>query len=411
MASEQRNGVNSAVGRERCAHRDCARHRELGDFCVYHSPEQDKPEHPFHEAIGEVERMNDLNWNGWVVPIEVNISGRAINGLQLVGVDFRKPVYFDELGVDSAVVVGRFRDTVSFSRAQIRQARFEGVTFDKTPIFALARCQDVTFKDCTFVEYAHFNDFSAGHATFENVTFRGGAAFRQVSVDDALLFVRCTFIRDVSFERTDLTRVSFLQGRADGLRLSAARHIAESEFAAVQWPGEGIPEEVEARKQMERPLLRSAERVYRELRRSAERRRAFREADWFDRREMEMRRLSSGWLSTEALYGFFGDYGHSILRPLLGLLLLSAIAPVALASAGIVLEGHTYSLAPWRDPALAVAEYARLFGFGLSLIALLPPPASASLSSGALVVAVALRIAAPLFALLLTLAVRRRVRR
>jgi len=81
------------------------------------------------------------------------------------------------------------------------------------------------------------------------------------------------------------------------------------------------------------------------------------------------------------------------------------------AVAHFVVDGHAYSLAPWRDVVRAFAEYPTLFGLVVSLMALLAPPASASLSWGASLVTVALRIAATLFALLLTLAIRRRVRR
>ena len=172
-------------------------------------------------------------------------------------------------------------------------------------------------------------------------------------------------------------------------------------------------------------LFQEGETVYREVRRSLETHKHFREADRFAVRELEMRRLAylgtpgfhwwdrfwgqtrANFLTVPALYLLFGGYGQSIRRPAFWLVLvLLALGPW---------------LMNWMDTAAFPSGWTGYMDGvvrPMRTVALLPdlptppggtpPPPPAPLRQ---VVEVLLRVAGPFFALLFAIAVRRQVRR
>lgn len=164
--------------------------------------------------------------------------------------------------------------------------------------------------------------------------------------------------------------------------------------------------------------------LYRDIRRSFERDRAFVLADRFAVLELDSRRraleygagsrawgwLRSNLLSIEALYWHLTGYGQSVAKPLAWLALLILVSPLLFGGLGVTLNGASYGPVGWFVPA-ADAGYRDLLAFTLRSAALLNDLPGTQLDIGAQVLQLVVRLAAPLLAVSASLAVRRLLRR
>jgi hypothetical protein len=275
----------------------------------------------------------------------------------------------------------------------------------------------------TFELEATFDDARSRDLEFFDVNFNGPTGFRRFSAE-TLRFTNTAFGPWASFEETDMTRALFSNCDVDGLQLLRAVNLANGEFHNCRWPVRGIFEERRARETAELSRYRDAARVYRELRRGSESRRQYDDANMFDWREMEMRRLAIGrteprWgalrrtiLSVEALYRWFGSYGHSLRLPLIWLALLVVVVyPYVFAVAGIQFAGELFVVGWPNEHNIGLDAFLKLIAFSARTAALINEPSGSVLTPVAQLAEVSLRVAGPVFALLFSLALRRRLRR
>jgi len=341
-----------------------------------------------------------------------------------------------------------FKGRVNFTNSFFKPtsiASFEGTTFEQDVIFSgLKFACPIDFRGTQFKRHARFDnaDFTTayfvyatvdGEAMFDDarsrdleffdVRFNGPSGFRRFSAE-TLRFTNTTFGEWSSFEETDMTRALFSHCEVEGLQLGRAVHLANGEFHNCRWSKRGVFEERRARETGDIRRFRDAARVYHELRRGAEIRRQYDDPNMFDWREMEMRRIAIGratprlgalrstLFSVEALYRWFGSYGHSLRLPLIWLVVLVAAAyPYVFAFAGMELAGHSYVIGWPTDLSSARDAYLELVAFSARTAALINEPVGSTLTPAAQLAEVSLRVLAPVFALLFSLALRRRLRR
>jgi hypothetical protein len=297
----------------------------------------------------------------------------------------------------------------------------EAVFYEKPSVF-----DRVTFRGAVVFNHASF----VTAPSFILVKFADNCGVNSVTIDSPLSFVEVDFGAYTTFAATDMSRVTFRRCKMSGVALAEARDVAAADFDANDWQGNGrgpvtLHEEKSARRTRNRTEYLAAERAFREVRRSLEDRRHFTEAGRFASREIDMRRLALSaaevrphwmgllrtWLvSPEALYLHSSLYGDSITRPALVLLGLLALSPFALAVSGINLGEGVYACGQ-AAPLVAAQSYMALLAYSLRTAALIPDPIAVKLEPGAQIYVVFLRLAGPCFALLISLAVRRRFRR
>lgn len=343
----------------------------------------------------------------------------------------------------AAFVGATFAGVAVFSRATFAgNAAFVGATFAEDAWFDAAPFTGIDrFADCKF----------ESAPSFRETRFEGGAGFTAVRFAARTTFDMTVFGPGSTFAHTVVVDLTFRACAMGTVALAEVYGVAKAEFDRVTWgeqlslsasPDEasneprhrinGVTvEEVKAQEGRTKDDYETAERVYRELRRSAEEHKQFQEAHRLSTRELEMRWLSLGtqrpawwgWLrmhllSLPAWYRGLSDYGESAGKPLLRLALLLMLSPVVLAAFGIELgtkSDHTeYSLQPLFQADLGAvwSAYETLFVFGLRSAVLLPdPPNIPVFSVWVQLWLVFLRLASPFLALLFSLAIRRRFRR
>jgi len=397
--------------------------------CLVHSADPNKPTAAMQQAIVDFAKNGyKLAARGWVFPFDVDLSGTGIWQLNLRDAVFKGNVtfansYFNPTS-EASFEGTTFERDVTFSNFQFQcPTDFRGTTFKRHARFDNADFRNAYFVYAIFDGDATFDDARSRELQFFDVKFNEAVGFRRFSAE-TLRFTNTAFGQWASFEETDMTRALFSHCDVRGLQLSRAVNLAHGEFFDCQWPRGGVFEERRARDTQEVPRYREAARVYRELRRGSETRRQYDDADTFDWREMEMRRLAVGRgaprlgelrrtiFSVEALYRWLGSYGHSLRLPVLWLVVLVVVVyPYLFAFAGIELAGQTYSVRPPTDRSSVGDGYLDLVAFSTRTAALISEPVGAALSPAAQLVEVSLRILGPLFALLFSLAVRRRLRR
>lgn len=343
--------------------------------CVFHSEDPNKP----HDRIrAEWDRMaadRAFDCRGWVIPFDVELTG------------------------------------------EITLATFVGATF-------------------------------SGNALFAGVTFRGNAGFQRASFARDTTFDGTQFGATASFRECKLNLLRFHRCPMWGVALHNALGIAEAEYDACEWderPGRvliaeerdafgtrpGLPDGVAPHSPA---AFQRAERVYREVRRSLETRKQYREANLFSYRELEMRRLALGavgtgplgWfrqrgLSLEALYKGVSDYGEDWKRPLVVLGFSLVLWPFLFALGGIRIDGDWIELplpdlSPdlgqlWGWLATSAESYFSLLGLTVRSAALMDTPDKVDLLTGAQAFQVALRLLSPFLAFQTALGIRRRFRR
>jgi len=418
--------------------------------CDLHSSDAGKDPEPIRNALEEGLGHGRLSCAGWVFPFRVEIQGRGLEDVDCLAARFLAGASFENCNFAGSKPA-RF-DWTRFDE----EATFAGSRFNLGVLFAEARFNAASFRLAEFrgatrfirTQFATVGVFSgsafATAPTFQDVRFGLNSRFQDVQFQTRTTFDGVDF-QDGEFDNTDVSPLTFRSCKMEGVQLAKAYNVADADFVGGSWgtrweflpwgrivarlapdiPLSGfrkrvrlwlwrllptmrttryvVCEEREARKRRNLDLLYDAQRVCREVRRSLEEHKHFREAAQFDLREMELRELSFAaayrwrrvlnldwWI--HSAYNVFSHYGYSVSRPLFWLVLVVVvIVPLIVGW-----QGSTRDAEPIR----------------LSLIsaALLPLPASARLFY-ADVALVLERIIAPLFALLLTLSIRRRFRR
>jgi uncharacterized protein YjbI with pentapeptide repeats len=386
-------------------------------MCAGHSRDSSKNPDETQKQFSDLQK--NLACAEWVFNYPVQLAGREI-----ASVDFRN---------------ARFQRTVDLERT----------SFDDRALFGGAYfASGVSFEGANFKSGADFADTS----------FPLGVGFRSTAFGAPTTFLRTYFGADSGFGGASLEKVTFRQCALGNIVLSEAYAIAKAEFDEVIWttpppPGDvakyddawrasairsgwtgnsGVREERTARATNTRSDFAAAEKVYREIRRSLEDHRHFRLASRIGARELEMRRLALGaadsqqdakrrnpwrwvranWLSLEAWYRRFSDYGESTWKPLAWLGAVLVLAPWALAACSLQIAGQQYVLAyPFAPGTNARQAYLDLLTFAFRTTALLPEPALTQFNTGSQTLQILLRVAGPFFALLYTLAVQRRFQR
>ena len=386
---------------------------------MFHSEVEGKATDFFKQAIEEVRQGGEADWAGWVVPIECNFEDVTFTrNARFVSVKFTQGVHFAGT---------TFAQGADFSFATFTQnAHFARATF----------AQDTYFIDATFSQNASFGGATfAQDAYFRGTIFKRLLQFERPVVKGRVILEDCKLIDRSSFDSTDVSRITFRRCELSGAVFANSHNLHEATFDRCTWGKLSHPvvwEETQARRELAsgatnekkpRDRFLEAEVVYRELRWSLESRKNFQEADQFAVREMEMRRLAylgtpdSPWyqrfwgeiranfLSVPGAYHLFGNYGQSISRPTVGMLILVfVLGPVLLI---------------WTDTMAFPAPFPGYFDAvlrTLRIVALLPdlssPQGSLPTPEGWRQVAeVFFRLVGPFFALLFAIAVRRRVRR
>jgi hypothetical protein len=333
----------------------------------------------------------------------------------------------------------RFNGDAYFNGTHFRGvANFTGATFAQHASFFGAEFYDDTF-------FASGVRFEKG-SRFVKTKFHRGVSFDDVWFAESAVFDGCairppqpsyTALGTIlgNFMRADLHNVVFRSCTLSDAELSGAYAIDQAEYENITWGEirvrhpitghsktvrEVISEERSARETDDPQDLGSAERIYRNLRRSYEGHRRFILAAAFWARELEMRRMSrlagqTGWRRTlanyetpEAWYAALSGYGQATLRPLFILFGVLLVFPAIFALIGIRLNDGDWYRPDWSWE--GVLGYMALLAFTVRTASLLNDPPGTQLAPLAQLAQVVLRLVAPFLALLFTLAVRRRFR-
>lgn len=289
--------------------------------CILHSPDPNKDNYAFREAL-------ELHRNR--------------NGDDYTCIVFPEPGYMFMGAV--------FDQRANFNLATFCQdVYFVGATFDKEATFIGAKFAGrANFQGATFLDRANFSraTFARG-ADFDGTRFEGkGVRFSFSSFVGRTLFTSrredCgpipifagaevdfvgVFIDPpdaVSFREADLSKCRFLD-----------TDLRKVEFTGVIWPKSsgriGVYDEIVPLEAGDVPPWSRTERLYRELKQNCEDRRDYERAGDFHYGEKEMRRRNPETRrllrSLLTLYWLFSGYGERYMRPLIwagGLLAVSA---------------------------------------------------------------------------------------
>ena len=289
--------------------------------------------------------------------------------------DFSEATFARRVGFSEAT----FTRWAEFGAAAFTQdADFSGATFTRGADFSAATfTHDAEFIGATFTQDAAFSGASFAQDCYFVGVFKRSAQFDRAIFKGRATLQDCQLAEPSRFDDADVARVTFRRCRLAGAGFAHAFNLNDATFDQCDWgrwapPHERTPgwlnrilgpesvaavvwEETQARDVMagritaertQQALFQEAETVYREVRRSLETHKHFREADRFATRELEMRRLGNlsgpktdwiDWLwgelranlfSIPAAYQLFGGYGQSIRRPALWLVfVLFALGP------------------------------------------------------------------------------------
>ncbi len=437
------------------------------ELCVWHSEDPKKPHGPFEDELAGFFDVADAWIDGWHVPVKVDFAGtrtarKVWNDIDIADATFIEAVDFARIQpVIMEISRTTFKASVSFASSDfthLEHLRFDGITFEGVTVFDQVTFDDMSFSNCHFRGGATFKNAKARRLQFGSCRFDGVTEFEQFSTSDSTAFLECVFAGPTTLLTTAMSRVHFARCDVAELRLSGGAFLASAEFHSVEWPREGLPEEREARRaasgyadrwyptgdpndvtdaeglkvifqrqarsSFTTRALQDAERLYRELRRSADNHRYWQDSSYFYKRELEMRRLAAGPGHSfrnalrrnigcvEGWFALLSDYGTSLQRPLawLGVLLL-VVYPTFFAALGVTDNGLVYRLA--IPPSLSewLGAQLSLVALSTSMAALMPASSTTVLSPLAQLAVISLRVIGPLLAFLITLAIRTRFRR
>jgi uncharacterized protein YjbI with pentapeptide repeats len=186
---------------------------------------------------------------------------------------------------------------------------FSASVFSDDADFSDAKLFEIRCESATFTRNARFKSAKlTGDADFSSATFLQTADFEMVTFSNFALFINAEFKG-----RTIFVSVDF-QSRVPDFR-GAKMHEA-TEWHGTKWPYTPLGK-VDAQAQVY---------AYERLKLEMERLKKHEDEQLFFRKELRARRgLVSKWSVTwilNYLYGNVSDYGHSIGRPLLGLVIL-----------------------------------------------------------------------------------------
>lgn len=444
---------------------DCRSLAMADGLCVGHSPDPNKDSSSLRAAFAAADTRTPLNAAGWVIPFAVDLVGRQFSMIDCRAATFLEEVKLRDVEIDGKAWFNRarFLKPPSFLRCQFRGAtRFDGAIFATESDFESATFSaDAEFRGA---EFRGFVDFS--WAVFSiSPSFSQAVAERGAKFEGTVFKARATFDETwlgpaSTFDECDLSLVGFRGTRLTSTHLSAAYGLASAEFESVIWSvwrrgprlrvrdfrrlaRTGLPrfirpmtrywsgarslggivyEERLARTHGDKDDFLSAEKVYRELRRGAEARRDYLESNRLHIREMEMRRLRKGnslkrlrWLrsnvlSLEALYRTLSLYGMRAWQPACWLaVLLLVVFPVVFAVGGFEVVSRRVELWPVNWP-MTWDAYGPLVAHTMRTASLVADLQGSSNNAAVQATNAALRVIGPLFALLVSLAIRRRFR-
>jgi len=317
---------------------------------------------------------------------ESNVSFRGF--LFFSPTDFTGAKFFARSYFDNAT----FSEYVYFRKTEFSEvAYFRGTKFSMRADFAEAEFSRLaTYHKATFSGIANFEEAKfSENAHFQRAKFSEEANFRE-----AKFAKRADFINSEFFSNTVFVGATFATSVPDfrGAELHEA-----TEWHGVSWPEPGISGKYQDQVY-----------AYERLRQEMERLKKPEDEQFFVRKEFRAKRglvkpWSGGWLLNFS-YEFLSDYGHSIARPLAGLLVLFLVG-VPIFWLPPVLAGTSTTI--WHAAAISFTNMLSIFpGVGKIMLAEQP----VILSGAFRLFAVAQFIFGALLLFLLGLALRNRFR-
>jgi len=279
---------------------------------------------------------------------------------------FSGPVWFSDARFGKIVNFGQviFASIACYDRASFDEdaifltAKFNGETFFEQSSFDnnvnFTECSfgnGTSFKQATFSGQANFEHAVFGHeASFERTTFGKITSFHATKFGQLTKFLKSKFNGYVNFVDAEFEAgLSFKQAEFEGLakfhgcKFHQDTSFAEAEFAV---PGQGAGFWVDfwlknhgfadTKLEVTTEQAEQYQRAFRALRQHMEDLRNHEQEMKFSRLEKKSQEQRTGskdvpfsvrWLSR--IYGFIADYGQSVWRPVIGLIVLFLVASVA----------------------------------------------------------------------------------
>jgi uncharacterized protein YjbI with pentapeptide repeats len=344
-------------------------------FLSRRSHAQGLPPKPVQNAdFSRTHFANRVSFAGFLFAGRANFSHAAFLGRA----HFDSATFSDHAYFNSAV----FAVTSNFSYA----------TFSRDVLFS-----DAIFTESTFFDYATFSRY----AEFESTAFSGLTYFRSAKFVGEISFTSSTFAKNVTFSNAEFAANTFFSRahfEAEVPDFRGAKMHEATELHGVNWP-RAPQNKYEARTQVY---------AYERLKQEMERLKKHEDEQSFFRKELRARRglvsrWSGAWLLNYA-YEVCSNYGQSILRPMLWLLVLFAIGG-AVFVVFPVLDGARMAASK-----AAVLSFANIFSFLPIKREIMTPEMIKGLSSAAQIVGVLQSLLGIVLLFLLGLALRSRFR-
>ena len=339
--------------------------------CVLHSPDLEKDQADFNEALKQHQEAKGHNYR------HVVFVGRAdFKGVEFEGeADFFSAMFSDQADFTFATfssriffTLARFSEQTDFISVTFGQgASFRGATFSERASFGSA-----TFSKRTDFTGAVFDKGVSFHLAkfsewvgFYGTSFLGYTLFAGPAPDEWLMLSLKPIFEDIEVDFRQVTLeplncVTFRNADLRGLRLLDT-DIRNIEFTSVLWPdkegGTYLYDELYYNEQQdiayyrrgaayEAPKVQRAilaqertrvpwgklKRLYRQLKQNHEEQKDYAAGGNFHYREKEMQRLSPNcsqrrWLLL-SVYKVLGGYGERVTHPLVSFIILSACCTV-----------------------------------------------------------------------------------
>jgi uncharacterized protein YjbI with pentapeptide repeats len=312
---------------------------------------------------------------------DANFRGSAFLGeCNFWGAMFRGPAEFDNAKFQDEAIfkVAEFGDVARFEHVEFGSfAKFEGAKFQQRATFHRARIlKDAHFRgarfgtilrfgEAVFEEQAFFErvvwpETARGwHNAFDRVNFKGRASFHGSGARGFAAFDRAVFERGIQFDDRPESELQETFSRELDGALSAAevdltdpgdlktwREIFASQEAEEVQERERVPFSAYRRQQRLLQLERGCRVLKQEMQKDTDKSREH----MFYRFELMARHAQSTtpwqerWASN--IYEAVSDYGTSITRPLMWLLLIWACASLVYVSIGVVVAPD--DIVPWQ---------------------------------------------------------------
>jgi uncharacterized protein YjbI with pentapeptide repeats len=275
-----------------------------------------------------------------------------------------------------------FRSAIFSGKANFRLAQaldnidFRSATFSDWADFQLAQIAYPDFRFATFSNYADFSKaMLSGKIIFSGVTFSGDADFGGTKFSGDSYFASTTFVEADFISARFLGEVNFQNATFSvGADFINAEFAAQTIFAgsrfeiavpdfrgakmheATEWHGAIWP-----RRPHDSDNAQDQVYAYERLKQEMERLKKHEDEQMFFRRELRARRglespLSGAWL-LNFLYEALSDYGQSICRPLVWILLCFAIGYFIFAGT------HVFNGTHLTRARAATLSFANIFSF------------------------------------------------